>query len=86
MVLSSEQAQAYKPHPRPFLQVAEQLGAEPAQCAYVGDSQFDDVLGASRVGMTTIWVSRSGAAPDPNLPAPNYQVSDLTEIPGLLGR
>ena len=86
VVLSSEQAQAYKPHPRPFLQVAEQLGAEPAQCAYVGDSQFDDVLGASRVGMTTIWVSRSGAAPDPNLPAPNYQVSDLTEIPGLLGR
>ncbi len=86
MVLSSEQAQAYKPHPKPFLQVAEQLGVEPSQCAYVGDSQFDDVLGAGRVGMSTIWVSRGGAAPDPNLPVPDYQVRELTEIPGLLGR
>ena len=86
VVLSSEQAQAYKPHPRPFLQVAEQLGVAPSQCAYVGDSQFDDVLGAGRVGMTTIWVSRHGAAPDPDLPAPDYQVSSLTQIPGLLGR
>ena len=85
-VHSSEKAQAYKPHPRPFLQVAEQLGVAASQCAYVGDSQFDDVLGASRVGMTTIWVSRYGAAPDPNLPAPDYQVLALTEIPKLLGR
>ena len=86
MVLSSEQAQAYKPHPRPFLQVVKRLGVEPSQCAYVGDSQFDDVLGAGRVGMSTIWVSRGGAALDPNLPVPDYQVRELTEIPGLLGR
>ena len=85
-VLSSEQAQAYKPHPRPFLQVAQALGVQPSQCAYVGDSQFDDVLGASRVGMTTIWVSRHGASPDPNLPAPDYQISSLAQIPTLLGQ
>ena len=84
--LSSEQAQAYKPHPRPFIQVMQALGVEPSECVYVGDSQFDDVLGAGRVGMKAIWVNRAKATPDPNLPSPDYQVADLTQIPELLER
>ena len=47
-VLSSQQAKAYKPHPAPFLQVMKMLGVQPQECVYVGDSQFDDVLGAGR--------------------------------------
>ena len=84
--LSSEAARAYKPHPAIFRQMTEMLGVTPGECVYVGDSQFDDVLGAQRSGMKTAWVNRKGALLDPNLPVPDYQVGNLTELPQALLR
>lgn len=42
---------ALKPHPKAFLQVAEQLGVDPSSVLHVGDREDLDVEGALRAGM-----------------------------------
>ncbi len=84
-VLSSESARAYKPQTSAFRQILAILGVEAADSLYVGDSQFDDVQGAKRIGMQTAWVNRNGASLDPSLPAPDHVVGNLLELFDILG-
>ena len=79
-VRCSEETRSYKPHPGIFEQTLEALGVAPEEAIQVGDTLQEDVLGAKLVGMRTVWVSRSGASPDPAVPAPDYQVRDLREL------
>ena len=83
-VLSSEEARVYKPLPGLFRQMLHRLDVGPAESVYVGDRQYEDVQGASEVGISAIWINRSGASPDPQLPEPAYQIKSLLELPGLL--
>ena len=83
-VVCSESAQAYKPHPRAFQLIRDALDVPAEACLFVGDSQFDDVQGAQRAGMKTVWVNRQGAQPAPDLSVPDYQVRDLTELLDIL--
>lgn len=85
-VLTSETVEAYKPHPHPFHRILEELALDPGETVYVGDSQFDDVLGAKGVGMGTIWVNRYGKSLNCDIPSPDYEVSSLAELPGILER
>ena len=85
-VLSSETARAYKPHPAPFHRIMEILGVTAQECVYVGDNQFDDVLGAQSVGMQAVLINRGGPPADPKLPIPDYEVRALTELPQVLTR
>ena len=49
-----------KPAPEAFLAAAEAVGVtDPAACVFVGDRLFDDIWGASNVGMRTILVPHS---------------------------
>ncbi|MGW8377468.1 HAD family hydrolase [Streptomyces sp. ODS28] len=58
-VYSSEVAWT-KPHPEIFRLAMDRVGAQtPATCAYVGDRLFEDVYGARRAGMRTVWVPHS---------------------------
>lgn len=83
-VLSSEMARVYKPLPGLFRQMLCRLGVSPQESVYVGDRQFEDVQGAAEVGMSAVWVNRSRAPLNPELPQPTYQVSSLLQLPGLL--
>ena len=83
-VLSSERAGVYKPLPGLFRQMLLRLNAAPDESVYVGDRQYEDVQGACNVGMNAVWINRSGAPLDPNLPEPAYQIKSLLELPGLL--
>ena len=83
-VRSSEEARSYKPHPGIFEQTLQALGVAPEEAVQVGDTLQEDVLGAKLVGMRTVWVSRSGGAPAPAGPAPDYQVRDLRELIGIV--
>ena len=47
-----------KPEPRPFLEAAAHLGADPSRCVFVGDDPWCDVHGARRVGMRTVRLIR----------------------------
>ena len=83
-VLSSEEARVYKPLPGLFRQMLGRLNVAPGESVYVGDRQYEDVQGASEVGINAIWINRSGAPPDPHLPEPACQINSLLELPGLL--
>jgi 2-haloacid dehalogenase len=85
-VLSSEEARSYKPQPDSFREILRRLGTHAQGAVYVGDRQFEDVKGASQVGMTTIWINRSGSPLDFLLPVPDFQISDLLELPRLLSQ
>lgn len=52
-VLSGDTLPERKPHPRPLLVAAEQLGLAPAHCVYVGDA-LRDVQAANAAGMCAL--------------------------------
>lgn len=84
MILTSEQAQIYKPRPEMFQLMLERLGVSPGETAYVGDRQLEDVLGPAQAGMHPIWINRDNRPLDPELPVPPHQITSLLELPKLL--
>ena len=90
-VMSSEDAQAYKPDPRIFARFLQEMDVAPEAVLYVGDAPYDDAHGAKLAGMHTVLVQRTqdtpGRTPPPEngaLLPPDHVVSDLSEIPALL--
>lgn len=73
-----------KPHPEVFRQIAEMLEATPAEILFVGDTPRYDVLGAHQAGMRTAWLSDRKDPLTPDIPAPDYIIKDLSELPALL--
>ena len=82
MVLSSEEAQSYKPRKPFFDELCSRLELEPCEVLYVGDSPWADVTGANNAGLPVYWVSRY---PDPDREQlmrawPTWTGRDLTGI------
>jgi putative hydrolase of the HAD superfamily len=76
-----------KPHAEAFSTVAAALNVDPADAVYVGDRIWDDVAGAQRVGMRTIWIPHSQVPVDqiPDDSArPDAIAHELSDIPGIL--
>lgn len=84
VVVSSELARAYKPHPHAFHTVMQEAGVTPEEAVYIGDNPYDDVHGAKLVGLRTIWVNRNGTQWDDQFLPPDHEVHSLTELPALL--
>ena len=85
-VLSSEAAHSYKPRPELFNNILGLLDIAPTEAVYVGDRQYEDVQGASSVGMPVAWINRERVASDPNLPVPDHNLSSLLELPAIVSR
>jgi 2-haloacid dehalogenase len=83
-ILISETVQAYKPHPLIFQKAVEQLGLEPHEVLHVGDSDVDDVQGAKAAGLQVAWVNRGGRPRRSDVPEPDFEIADLTELLMLL--
>lgn len=60
VVCTSERIGVAKPTPEAFLTLVHELGVEPAECLFVGDSVEHDVVGAESVGMQALLVDRYG--------------------------
>jgi putative hydrolase of the HAD superfamily len=73
-----------KPHPSVFRDVADRLGATPAQCVMVGDRMIDDVSGALGVGMRGVWKANTSPWPRPREIIPTAAIELLQELPELL--
>ncbi|MGI0071730.1 MAG: HAD family hydrolase [Thermoplasmata archaeon] len=69
-----------KPDPRVFRFALERANQEPEGGTFVGDSWEADYLGAKSVGMTAIWLNRTGRP----APGPCRQIGTLGEVPSLL--
>lgn len=53
---------AAKPRPDAFLSACRKLNLNPKQVVHVGDHPEEDVLGAARIGMQTVWLNRQRGA------------------------
>jgi 2-haloacid dehalogenase len=83
-VLTSQQAGAYKPRLAAFLYMIEALGCRPEEIIHVSSSIEYDHRPAADLGIgTRIFVNRGHSWPQPGLGY--HEVSDLSQVPGLLG-
>lgn len=78
--MSSEGGQTYKPNPELFHSLLRRLGVPPEEAVYVGDRQLEDVKGARLAGLGAVWINRTGAELDPDLPPPDYHISSLLDL------
>ncbi len=79
-VTFTQEVGVQKPDPRVFRFALDRARREAAGSLFVGDSWEADYLGASRAGMTAVWLNRTGEpAPEPCL-----QITTLGEVPALL--
>lgn len=84
VVLSSEHAQAYKPHPRIFEMALKRMDLGAGEVAFVGDNPRWDIAGANRVGMTSVWYNRDGAEAVEGI-EPDFVVRKLGEVGDVVG-
>ena len=82
--VSAEEAGVYKPHPGIYRHLLGQAGTEPSAALLVSSNPFD-IAGAGAIGMRTAWCKRQpDALFDPWGPRPDYVISSLSELPGIL--
>jgi 2-haloalkanoic acid dehalogenase type II len=83
-VASSESSGVYKPAPAAFEHILGLLRTCAEETWYVGDHLYDDVLGGKGVGLTTVWINRTGAVPGPEDAEPDIEITDLRELARLV--
>lgn len=85
VVVGSEHTERHKPDPAPILHALGELGAAPADAAYVGDSPFD-IRAAKAAGTHAVAVTWGGIHPEARLAAeePDAIVHDAGELVAAL--
>jgi putative hydrolase of the HAD superfamily len=87
-VIISGEAGVAKPDPEIFMLAASAAGVPLEAAWHVGDNLATDVAGARNAGLGAgVWLNRPAAAhPGAGVaPRPRYEITSLTELPGLLG-
>ena len=82
-LLSVEDAGAWKPDPASYAYAARTCGVEASEMLLVAVHPWD-IDGASRAGLATCWISRSGAAYPGHFRPPTHTVQVLPELAALL--
>ncbi|CAJ1066983.1 N-acylneuraminate-9-phosphatase [Xyrichtys novacula] len=73
-----------KPYISIFTLCFDMLGVEAKDCIMVGDSLDTDIQGGVNAGVrATVWISRSGAAPEGSV-KPDYIIPTVLDLPGIL--
>ena len=67
-----------KPHEEAFTSIAAVLGVRPAECVFVGDRLWDDILGSQQAGMRAILI--------PHSVLPSIQVPDDSAVPDAVAQ
>lgn len=85
-ILISSEAGVKKPDKAIFEKASELFGISLDSCVYVGNDLHDDVLGAHKAGLKTVYIEteQSGKYPDIQLVSPNYTVANHHEMLDLL--
>ena len=83
----SEEVGVQKPHPAIFEEALRRLGVTAGDALYVGDNFANDIAGAARAGLMTVWFN----PPDDDHPhemplvRPDAVVGSIAELARLLG-
>jgi putative hydrolase of the HAD superfamily len=83
-VVISDEVGWRKPKPVIFETALTRLGLDPADALFVGDRADIDVIGARGVGMPTVWINREVARLPENIPPPDFEIRDLSELRAIL--
>ena len=84
-ILISSDAGVKKPSPEIFDIAFEKFSINKKDCFYVGNDLHDDVLGASRAGLKTVYIKTEQSGTYPNLDVvPDYEVKTHEEMKNLL--
>jgi HAD superfamily hydrolase (TIGR01549 family) len=84
-VIISAEVGLRKPNPQIYFRMLEMLALEPADVLFVGDTPREDVAAPQQVGMQTAWISRGAETVPEGIPQPHFMISDLAELPAILG-
>jgi putative hydrolase of the HAD superfamily len=80
----------WKPSPRGFEKLLEQLGARPAETVYVADNETKDFIAPNRLGLLTVQLLRpNGLYREPSSradAAPRTKIGSIAELTGVLAR
>ncbi|PUA20659.1 HAD-IA family hydrolase [Glaciimonas sp. PCH181] len=79
IVVTSEQAGFYKPHPRPYELALEELGLPAEQVLFVAGSGYD-LFGTAKVGLDTFWHNRIGLTSPAGAPAPMAESAEISDV------
>ena len=82
-LLSVEDAGAWKPDPASYAYAARTCGVDAGEMLLVAVHPWD-IDGARRAGLSTAWVSRSGADYPGHFRPPTHTVRALPELAALL--
>jgi 2-haloacid dehalogenase len=80
LVLSAQDAGAFKPDPRPYHYALERAGAASGNAVCFVSTHWWDVAGAKRAGLRTAWVARRERSLLDTVPQPDYKGRDLAEV------
>lgn len=73
-----------KPRADIFLKAFNLLRIQPEEAIFIGDSFEADIIGSKGVGMDAVWINRNGEHIKGGRYKPDYTVSSLSEIRGIL--
>jgi 2-haloacid dehalogenase/putative hydrolase of the HAD superfamily len=79
VLVTNDDARAYKPHPEMFHLGLELLGLTAGKVLHVGGSRSSDVAGAQAMNIPVAWINRSNR-PRGGEPIPDYIVTDLNGV------
>jgi putative hydrolase of the HAD superfamily len=81
--LNAETVGRKKPEPEMFERALVEAGVGAEAAVHIGDHPRDDVLGAARMGMGTVWVNRGQLPWEEAGVTPTWTVTELTELSAL---
>ena len=75
-----------KPRVEIFKVACERADVLPKEAVYIGDTIENDIVGANRVGMTSVFINRKSEAPIPKTAdeRPSYTVANLHDVSELV--
>ncbi len=84
----SDEVRLAKPSTEIFLMTLRAMGVSPAQAVHVGDHVTNDVVGAKRAGLKTVWITGFYEREDPSDPEsePDAAVPDLGLVVSAIAR
>jgi 2-haloacid dehalogenase len=88
-IVTAQQLRSYKPAPAHFHEVVARLNLPIDRILHVAQSLHHDIVPASALGFTCVWVNRRGdrvgaGATPPADASPALEVTDLAHLAGLL--
>ncbi|MCF2937166.1 HAD family hydrolase [Paenibacillus alkaliterrae] len=83
-ILVSEEAGSKKPDPRIFEATLNAMQLQPDQCIYVGDHPVNDMEGAEKVGLSTVWIKVNQPWRDGLSAKPLHTIERLRELLAIL--